>query len=122
MIRVGAYSEDRGSITGYCSNFLRTVHRYRGKVLKQLTVALSTCKADYMALAAATQQAKFLVQLWRSMTNIDSVNSVLLHCDNRGALALAKNHDIRYHFIRLEVQKGVLQPVYIPSEQNVADI
>ena len=34
------------------------------KSRKQQTVALSTCEAEYMALAAATQEAKFLRQLF----------------------------------------------------------
>ncbi|PIK39827.1 hypothetical protein BSL78_23335 [Apostichopus japonicus] len=124
-------SEDRRSITGYCFQLSENGPLISWKSTKQRTVALSTCEAEYMALAAATQEAKFLVQLWRSMTNSDSVNTVSLYCDNQGALALAKNPvhhqrskhiDIRYHFIRLEVQKGNLQLVYVPSEQNVADI
>jgi hypothetical protein len=85
-----------------------------------------------MALSAATQEAKFLLQLLGDMTGDNSLcDSFTMYCDNQGAISLAKNPvqhqrskhiDIRYHFIRAEVQKGVMQVVYVPSEQNVADI
>ena len=51
--------------------------------------------------------------------------------DNQGAIALAKNPvyhqrskhiDIRYHFIRSEVQEGVVNLSYVQSERNIADL
>jgi hypothetical protein len=56
---------------------------------------------------------------------------VTLHCDNQGALALAKNPvqhqrskhiDIHYHFVRSEVQRGLLHLLYVTSKDNLADI
>ena len=84
-----------------------------------------------MALSAATQEAKFLLQLLEDMTGGTSMNSFTMYCDNQGAIKLAKNPvqhqrskhiDIRYHFIREEIQKGVLQLVHIPSDHNIADM
>ena len=55
----------------------------------------------------------------------------MLFVDNQGTLALAKNPvqhqrskhiDIRYHFIREEIQKGVIVVEYVPTEMNLADI
>ena len=57
--------------------------------------------------------------------------SITLYCDNQGALALAKNPvqhqrskhiDIRYDFVRVEIQKQLLNLVYIASKDNLADI
>ena len=54
-----------------------------------------------------------------------------LHGDNQGALALARNPvhhkltkhiDVKYHFIREQLAKKVLNLVYCPSQKNVADI
>lgn len=98
--------------------------------MEKQTVALSTSEPEYMALAAATQEAKFLRQLFTDMQGC-SVNSVCLYVDNQGAIALAKNPiqhqrskhiDIRYHFVRLEVQRGFVELQYVPSECNVADV
>ena len=126
-------SEDRRSITGYGFQLSSNGPLISWKSRKQQSVALSTCEAEYMALAAATQEAKFLRQLYADMTGCtkSELESVILHVDNQGAIALAKNPvhhqrskhiDIRYHFVRLEVQSGVVQLQYIPSESNVADI
>ena len=59
------------------------------------------------------------------------VKSVDIHVDNQGAIALAKNPvyhqrskhiDIKYHFIRSEVQEGVVSLSYVQSERNTADL
>ena len=84
-------------------------------------------------MAAAVQEAKFLFQFLESMGagNKDVFSPVTLYCDNQGALALAKNPvqhqrskhiDIRYHFVRSEIQKQLLNLVYVPSKDNLADI
>ena len=53
------------------------------------------------------------------------------HVDKQGAIALAKNPvqhqrskhiDIKYHFARLEIQRGCIQLEYVQSEHKVADI
>ena len=122
--------EDRRSMTGYCFQLSKNGPLISWKSRKQPTVALSTCEAEYMALSAATQEAKFLTQLLVDMTDSES-KCVLLYVDNQGAISLAKNPvhhqrskhiDIRYHYVRLEVQRGSVQFVYVTSEENVADI
>lgn len=103
------------------------------KSRKQPTVALSPCEAEYMSLAAADQEAKFIFQLLESMIDAsrNMFSPVTLFCDNQGALALAKNPiqhqrskhiDIRYHYVKSEIQKQLLNLVYVPSIDNIADI
>lgn len=84
-----------------------------------------------MALSAVAQEAIFLLQLLEDMNGGISVNNFTMNCGNQGAIKLAKNPiqhqrskhiDIRYHFIRAEVQKGVMQLGYVPSDQNIADM
>ena len=122
--------DDRRSTTGYCFQLSPDGPMISWKSKKQSTVALSSCEAEYMALASATREAKFLLQLLRDMDG-DQHTSAVMHADNQGALVLAKNPvhhqrskhiDIRYHFIRNEVQIGALQLVYTPSDDNVADL
>ena len=112
-------SEDRRSITGYGFRLSSNGPLISWKSRKQPTVALSTCEAEYMSLAVAVQEGKFLFQLLGSIQD-DSRNvfrSVTLYCDNQGALALANNPvqqqrskhiDIKYHFVRSEIQKEFL--------------
>ncbi|GAB1598795.1 hypothetical protein Ahia01_000156700, partial [Argonauta hians] len=125
-----ANSGDRKSITGYGFELTPEGPLVAWKSKKQQTVALSTCEAEYMSLAAATQEGKFLKSLIRDMTGEDMI-TFTLNCDNQGSLALAKNPvqhnrskhiDIKYHFVRDEVKSGTVQLLYVPSDQNIADI
>ena len=80
------------------------------KSRKQLTVALSSCEAEYMALASATQEALYLKQLLTEIDpQFDKTKVITLFEDNQGTIALVNNPvyhqrtkhiDIRYHFIR----------------------
>ena len=122
-------SEDMRSITGYCFQLCSNDSLISWKSRKQQTVALSTCEVEYMALAAATQEVTFLRQLFADMQCCNVVECVCLHVDNQGAIALAinpvqhqtsKHIDIKYHFVRLEIQRGCIQLEYVQSEHNVA--
>ena len=126
-----ANCSDRRSITGYVFSLSNSGPPVAWKSRKQQTVALSTCEAEYMALASAVQESKFLSKLLKSILGYKFSDSVTLFCDNQSALALAKNPiqhqrskhiDVKYHFIRGEVQKGFVNLVYVPSEKNLADV
>ncbi|CAM1304163.1 Uncharacterised protein r2_g1403 [Pycnogonum litorale] len=123
-------SRDRHSISGYCFRLSNGSSLISWRSRRQPIVALSTCEAEYIALAATTQEAKFLKQILRDISN-KSVETVILNVDNQGAIALAKNPvhhqrskhiDIRYHFIRDEVERGDISLTYVSSEDNVADV
>ena len=126
-------SEDRHSVSGYVFKMCNDGSPISWRSQKQRTVALSTCEAEYIALASATQEAKFLYQLYIDMIQASSeklVNSVNIYVDNQGAISLARNPvhhkrtkhiDIRYHFIRGEVQKGFVKLTHVPTEVNIAD-
>ena len=93
-------------------------------------MALSSCEAEYVAITLAMQEAKFLRQLYSDMTNNER-DTVLLHVDNKGAIALSRNPvhhqrskhiDIKFHFIRSEIEDKVIELSYVSSEQNIADL
>ena len=59
------------------------------------------------------------------------IEDVLIYVGNQGAINLAKNPlnrqrskhiDIKYHFVRSEIQSGNVKLQYIPTNSNVADI
>jgi len=123
-------SEDRKSISGYCFQLHKDGPLISWKSKKQQTVALSSCEAEYMAITYAIQEAKFLRQIVSDLLGL-KLKSVDLGVDNQGAINLAKNPvnhqrskhiDIRYHFIRDEVEKGNVNLFYVPTQQNPADI
>ena len=125
----GASVKDRRSITGYNFQLLERGPLISWKSRKQPTVALSTCEAEYISLASAVQESKFLRQICKDMNIV--IDDVVIHVDNQGAINLAKNPvnhqrskhiDIKYHFIRSEIQAGNVKLEYVPTEDNVADI
>ena len=83
-----------------------------------------------MALTCCIQEATFLRQLLSDMQGFNK-ESVIVNVDNQGAISLAKNPvhhqrskhiDISYHFIRNEIQNGIVDLKYVKSEDNVSDI
>ena len=133
-------SKDRHSISEYCFVLNKKGPAISWRCSKQRIIALSSCEAEYVALTDATKEAKFLRQLLADIQGrtIDGVKLynhnqdaiVSLHADNQGAIALAKNSvhhqrskhiDIKYHFIRLAVEEGIIDLQYIPTAENIAD-
>ena len=125
-----ATSKDRRSTTGYffAMNELSAPISWKSK--KQPTVALSSCKAEYMALTASTQEAMFLQMLAEDFGR-SIVTPINLHGDNQGSLALVKNPisnnrskhiDIKFHFIREKYTMGLIDLTYVPSNDKIADV
>ena len=92
--------------------------------------ALSTAEAEYVALAAAAQEAIWLQQLTCDILG-KPVEEIEIFEDNQSAICLAinpqfhgrtKHIEIKYHFIRDQVEKDNIKLVYCRSEDMVADM
>nr|GFC42249.1 uncharacterized mitochondrial protein AtMg00810-like [Tanacetum cinerariifolium] len=82
---------------------------------RQKSVAISSTKAEYIALSGCCAQI-----LWMRSQLLDyglAFNKILMYCDNKSAIALccnnvqhsrSKDFDIRYHFIKEQVENGVI--------------
>nr|KYP57399.1 Copia protein [Cajanus cajan]KYP57405.1 Copia protein [Cajanus cajan] len=79
---------------------------------RQNTIALSTCEAEYVAAGQCLTQ-------------------LLVLCDNTVAINISKNPvlhsrtkhiEIKHHFIRDHVQKGMFELIYVKIEKQLADI
>lgn len=125
-----ADTSDRRSTTGYCVSLSKNSSLVSWKTRKQPTVALSTCEAEYMALASTIQECIYLEQLLGGIDHYKYTKTVV-HEDNQGTIALAKNPvnrqrckhvDIKYHFIRSTVNEGRVTLMYCSTEEMVADI
>ena len=122
--------KDRCSTTGYCVTLSQGGTLVSWKTKKQPTVALSTCEAEYIALATTIQECLYLTQLLDGIDKHVYMLPIVFE-DNQGTIALAKNPvkrqrckhvDIKYHFIRSTVTDGKLSLEYCPTEQMVADL
>ena len=96
---------------------------------KQSLVALSTVKAEYMALSVATQEAIWLRQLQEEL-GVTEAGPTLIYEDNQGAISKAKNPvfhkrtkyvQIRYHFVREAVKEGTITLEYCRTNEMLAD-
>ncbi|XP_077861468.1 uncharacterized protein LOC144341681 [Saccoglossus kowalevskii] len=124
-------TDDRHSTTGYCFSLSKTGPLISWKSRKQPTVALSSCEAEYIALAATVQESLYLIQLLSDIDGDYKYSHAYILEDNQGTISLAKNPvhhqrskhiDIRYHFISSEVNSGKIVIVYCPTGDMVADI
>ena len=124
-----ASSVDRRRTTGYYFALNNNGPPVSWKTRKQQTVALSSCEAEYMALAASTQEALYLINILNDF--LIPVKPIIFN-DSQSALSLIQNPvnhqrskhiDIRYHFIREKLASGIIDYYqYIPTDKNVPDI
>ncbi|GKA20450.1 hypothetical protein Tco_0700439 [Tanacetum coccineum] len=96
---------------------------------KQKSAAISSTKAEYIALSGCCAQV-----LWTrsQLTDYDfTFNKIPMYCDNKSSIALCCNNvqhsrskhiDIRYHFIKENVENGVIELYFVHTEYQLADI
>lgn len=96
---------------------------------KQQSVSLSTCEAEYIAMCAGAQRAKWISQLLNEL-GIDH-NTPILYVDNQSAKNMAVNDcstrrtkhiDIRAHFVREMIHNKLLKIEYVGTNDMLADI
>lgn len=122
-----ADQSDHMSVTGYVWFF------YSGPVVhaskKQVTHALSTAEAKYMALSTCTQEGLWLKSFLRSLHHLVFL-LLRIHADNTVAISLAvmpSNHSQTchigacFHFIQEHVARGAFELCWTPTYHNVAD-
>ncbi|GJR44186.1 retrovirus-related pol polyprotein from transposon TNT 1-94 [Tanacetum coccineum] len=96
---------------------------------KQKSTAISSTEAEYIALSGCCSQI-----LWMRSQLTDygfKFNKIPLHCDNKSAIALccnnvqhsrAKHIDIRYHFIKEQVENEIMELYFVRTEYQLANI
>ncbi|GJV49394.1 hypothetical protein Tco_1439606 [Tanacetum coccineum] len=96
---------------------------------KQTSTSISSTEAEYIAMSGCCAQI-----LWMRSQLSDygfAYNHIPLYCDNKSAIALCCNNvqhsrskhiDIRHHFIREQVEKGVVELYFVRTEYQLADI
>ncbi|WJX13777.1 hypothetical protein P8452_04132 [Trifolium repens] len=118
---------ERKSTSGNCQFIGENLISWAIK--RQSTIAMSTAEAEYISAAKCCTQL-----LWMKYQLEDyqiSSNNIPLYCDNTVAIHLSKNPilhsrakhiEIKHHFIRDYVQKGVIDLKFIETENQWADI
>jgi hypothetical protein len=118
---------DRRSTTGYFFKFLKAPVAWCSK--KQPVVALSSCEAEYIAGAYAACQAVWIDSVLREL-QLDVKKPITLQIDNQSAINLAKNPvlhgrskhiEARFHFLREQVNKKLIEVVHCATGSQIAD-
>ena len=124
----GGPTERRLSRTGYAAMLNNGAIIFRSLIQK--SQALSSAKAEYMALCAATQDAVYLTQMMQEL-GMDIREPVLIMEDNQACIQLAdkniasprlKHVDIRYHYVRTMAQEKKIEIVHCPTYHQAPDI
>ncbi|GJY91479.1 hypothetical protein Tco_0506675 [Tanacetum coccineum] len=96
---------------------------------RQKMVAISSTEAEYIALSGCCAQV-----LWMRSQLIEyglGFNKIPMYCDNKSAIALCCNNvqhsqskhiDIRFHFIKEQVENRVVELYFVNTEYQLADI
>ncbi|GJV98583.1 hypothetical protein Tco_1553835 [Tanacetum coccineum] len=96
---------------------------------RQKSAAISSTKAKYIALSGCCAQVFWL----RSQLSDCGLgfNKIPMYCDNKSAIALCCNNvqhsrskhiDIRFHFIKEQVENRVVELYFVNTEYQLADI
>ncbi|GJS24883.1 hypothetical protein Tco_0453515 [Tanacetum coccineum] len=96
---------------------------------KQKSTAISSIEAEYIALSGCCAQI-----LWMRSQLTDygfQFNKIPLYHDNKSAIALCRNNvqhsrskhiDVRYHFIKEQVENGIVEFDFVRTEYQLTDI
>ncbi|GKA18109.1 hypothetical protein Tco_0697946 [Tanacetum coccineum] len=96
---------------------------------KQKCTAISSTEAEYIALSGCCTQI-----LWMHLHLTDygfQFNKIPLYCGNKSAIALccnnvqhsrAKHIDVRYHFIKEQVEHRIVELYFVQTVYQLADI
>ena len=135
-INLQAYSDSdwascpntRRSVTGYVILLGPSPISWKSK--KQSTVSKSSSEAEYRAISSAASEVTWVVRLLNEL-KVTDLEPVTLFCDNQSAIHIAKNPifhertkhiEVDCHFTRDKVLEGLLQPSYLPTASQIADI
>jgi hypothetical protein len=96
----------------------------------QRSVALSSCEAEFYALADVVKELLWLKQFLTEL-GVPIDGPIVVGIDNQAAIALAQNPvshqrtkhiDIRYFFLREHIEAGTIKLQYVNTKDNVADL
>ena len=123
-----ATSENQKSVSGYVVECANGPLTWSSK--QQVVVALSSCKAEYLACSHCARQVLWLRSLFHEL-GYPQHQPTPLYCDNQGTVTCThdpqshsrmKHIDIHAHFIRDSVNRRLVDVHHIPGTQNPADL
>jgi hypothetical protein len=120
--------ETRISVTGFIIYLQNVTVCWRSKA--QRGVTLSSSKAEYVAMSEAVKEITFICFILKDI-GIEVELPIVVRTDNVGALFLSQNSstgvcsrhvDTRHHFIRENLEDGIIRVEFVKSSDNDSDI
>ena len=96
----------------------------------QKSVTLSSTKAEYVAISEVSTKILFIAGVMKFL-GMEITYPIEINVNYIGAIYLSKNAttgnrtkhvDTRYHFVREYIKKGIVNIVFVRSEDNKADL
>ncbi len=124
----GSETDDRKSVTGYVMTLAGGPVAWMSK--RQSITAQSTAEAEYVAASSATSEVLYLRKLLSEL-GMPQMSATTLFEDNQPCIQIANNPGtsartkhiaLRYHAVRERVANGEVKLVYVPTEDQVADL
>ena len=120
--------ENRKSVGGYMIFLNNVLISWRSKL--QRVVSLSSAEAEFYALSEAVKEVPFILQLLKFL-HIKVKMPVKVKVDNIGAIYMSQGEasttrtrhmDTRYFYVNELQEQGIIEVVFVKSEENRADI
>ena len=93
-------------------------------------MALNTAEAEYVTSCSSSCEAMWLRKLIFDLFDLQ-LDATCIYCDNQSCVKLSKNPvfhdkskhiDIKYHYIRDMVQKGVVKLQYVATNEQTDNV
>ena len=120
--------DERRSTSVYAFSIGSSLTSWRSKL--QMEVSMSTCEAEYRALADAASKAAWLRGLLEEV-GMPFTNPITIHCDIQSSIKLAKNPvqnartkhiERQVHFVQHHIKQGRISLNFVKSKDQLADI
>lgn len=117
------------STTGFCFTLCNGAVSWSSK--KQKEISLSSAEAEYLALCSASREGRWIVQLLQELTILTKDYTMTIFTDSTSAMRFSKNpieHSrlkhihLKYHYVRLAIERELLLLKFIATAENPADL